>query len=306
MGEELLGRLYYKLEILRLLTEYESLQLEKLVTELGVSEDEVRELISDLSRNFLIKVEKGRLVWLAGDNPARIRPWGWNYVYKQLVGSTMLIAKKMEPWTAVVAEYQLRGYGRHGKKWISNLGGAWISLKMDLPDKTAQVLPVVLPVALCQLLREKWEVKAAIKWPNDIIVSGKKLAGMIVEGEAIEGKILAIVGVGMNVNNEPPLEEATSLKVLLGRLIPRNSIIAYLTGIAQKIESLAKNSKKYQALYLEMLDTLGRKVRALKADGTIVKGVASSVTETGDLIIETDAGSLKLSSNEVLKLGYEE
>lgn len=304
--DSLVGNLHAKLELLRALSIKESASLTELSSELGLDEAEIKTLVDELSEVYLLRYERDKVVWLAGDNPARLRPWGWTYVYKVILGSTMSTARKSPPWTIVIAEYQYKSYGRHGKTWISDLGGVWISYKIPVTFQLAQILPMVVPTLVCSSLRDKLEAPLYIKWPNDIVYKDKKVSGILLEGEVIGGKILSTIGIGMNVNNKPPLETSTSLKLLVGALIPRNSIIARITGIMGQLERYAREPEKVQSMYLDLLDTLGRKVRAVTMSKEVVKGIAKSVTETGDLVVETDTGSRKLSSSEVYELRYEE
>ncbi|MEM4482105.1 MAG: biotin--[acetyl-CoA-carboxylase] ligase [Desulfurococcaceae archaeon] len=306
MPQDLLDpRFLLKLEILKILGEKGRTQLAELESELGLPESEIVEIVDELSENFMITIDKdkSRISWLAGDNPLSIKPWGWNYIYRPVVGSTMIVAKHYPPWSIILAEHQIRSYGRHNKKWLSNLGGIWMTAKFETRPQVAQLLPMAIPLAICQFLNEKLGVKAAIKWPNDIIFSERKLAGFLIEGEVILGKIAIYLGVGINVNNDPPLDTATSLKSLLNRLIPRNSIIAYIAGILTKSEKFFDDIRKVQSAYLEYLETLGKKVRVIAKNGIHV-GTARNVTDAGDLLVETETGTYRLSSGDVIELRH--
>lgn len=296
----------FKLRVLEELSKQETLKFSDLARELGLGDKEVVDLISELKSNYLLKVEDSSVIWAAGDNPSRIKPWGWVYTYKSIVGSTMHVARRLPPWSIVISEYQVYGYGRHGKEWISDLGGVWITLKAPLEEHVAQYLPIALPVLLCEFFREKFEVSAMIKWPNDIVVNGKKLAGTIIEGEYFGNRLHVYVGVGINVNNEPRLERAISLKNITGKLTPRNRIIAYLSGLMGRIEKYLEDYSKLQAMYLELLETLGRKVAVVSLSGGVIVGRVSGVTETGDIIVDTGSEKLRLSSTEIFELRYVE
>ncbi|MEM4769488.1 MAG: biotin--[acetyl-CoA-carboxylase] ligase, partial [Desulfurococcaceae archaeon] len=156
MDKDILSSIYVKLEILRTLSTRERANISRLAAELGIQEDDLRGIIEDLSKNYMIKLERDSIIWQAGDNPAWLKPWGWNYTYKILVGSTMIVAKRSPPWTLVVAEHQLKGYGRHLKQWISNLGGLWASYNIELTPPLVQLLPIVIPTLICLYLRERW------------------------------------------------------------------------------------------------------------------------------------------------------
>lgn len=292
-----------KMEILRRLGEKGRLQAVELMTELGLNEHEIVKMAEDLSKNFMISIEKSRISWLAGDNPTSIKPWGWNYIYKPVVGSTMVVARYSPPWSIVLAEYQTKSYGRHKKRWISNLGGIWMTAKFKTKPFVAQVLPMAIPLTICKFLGDKLKVEAKIKWPNDIIVDERKLAGLLIEGEVLPDKLIVYLGVGINVNNDPPIETATSLKAILNKLVPRNSIIAHIAGVVIKSEQHFDDIRKIQSEYLEYVETLGRKVKLVTSNDVYV-GIARNITETGDLVIETETGSYRFSSGEVIELRH--
>jgi len=305
MEQKLLdSKIIFKLKILEEMSKQEVVELDNLAKELGILPTSVEALINEMRNNYLIKVDNSKVVWLAGDNPARIKPWGWNYVYKPLVGSTMHVAKQLSSWSIVVSEYQIYSYGRHGKEWISDLGGVWVTFKFPIEERLAQYLPVTIPVILCELFREKFGVDAKIKWPNDVVVAGRKLAGILVEGEYYKNKLHMYIGIGINVNNDPKLKKAVSLKKLTGKLTPRNRIISYLSGIMGRIEKYVEDHGKLQAQYLQLLETLGRRVAVLILGNGVIIGKVSGVTETGDIIIDTGTEKLKLSSTEIYELKY--
>jgi len=307
MGKGLLNpvaaELFMKLEILRILGNRESLNLIELASELGLQDWEVLEFVNELRKYFMIDYVKGKLTWFSGDNPAKIKPWGWHYVYKVAVGSTMIAARRAPPWSILLAEWQYKSYGRHGKAWISNLGGVWVTLKLEISPRAAQVLPMVIPLAICRYLEERLDIKAKIKWPNDVVVKGKKLAGFLIEAEVLLDKILAYVGIGINVNNEPPVETAISIREVLGKLVPRNNITAYIVGVLGRAEKWSEEAGRVQVQYLEYLETLGTRVKLITRNGTYV-GVVKGITESGDIVVETEAGSLKFSSGEVMELRH--
>lgn len=295
--------LFAKLEILRIMSIKESVDLSELASELGLYEWEVAKLVNELRENYMVVQDKNRVLWFAGDNPAKIRPWGWNYVYKIVTGSTMIMAKYSPLWSIVVSELQYKGYGRHGKIWISNLGGIWMTLKLETSPRVAQIFPMIVPVEICRFLEERLGVEARIKWPNDIVIKNKKLAGFLIEGEVLLSKVVTYIGIGINVNNDPPLETAISLKKALNKLIPRNSIIAHVAGTLSRVEKLGEDVRKVQAQYLNFLGTLGAKVKVVTRSG-VYTGIAKGINESGDLIIETDTGSYRFSSGEVLELRH--
>lgn len=294
-----------KLELLRLMSKLREAPLVRLERELGVGSDSLSEIISQLKQNYLMKVSEGRLVWSDGDNPNTLNPWGWNYEYKVVVGSTMNVVRHMPPWSAVVTEYQVMGKGRRDKRWISNLGGIWLSLKIPVSQRAGELLPLIAPIILVRTIRDRLEKEVFIKWPNDIVIGDKKIAGVLISGEAIGNTITALIGIGINVNNEPPLPEALSLSSLVGKLIPRNRLLSHIIGLSARIEKFIEKPEYLRLEYLDHLYTLGKKIEAQTTKG-VIRGVAKNVTETGELVVETDTGSVNLSWTEVSYLRHRE
>ncbi|MEM4436265.1 MAG: biotin--[acetyl-CoA-carboxylase] ligase [Thermosphaera sp.] len=289
------------LELVKLLSDNEKLSYITVEKELGLSKDECERLVSILKKYYMLREERDAVVFYRGDNLRAVNPWGWNYIYRVVVGSTMNMAKKHPPWSIIVAEYQVLGKGRHGKTWIGGLGGLWITYKLRTQVSSAQLLPIAIPVLITRLLRDQLKIDALIKWPNDIIISEKKVAGILLEGEASGTDIIAYIGLGINVNNDPPIETATSLRDVIGSIVPRNRVFSKLTGWISRIDKLVDKPELLRLEYLEKLSTLGRRVRVVLREGEVV-GVAQSVSDMGELIVETGSGSLKISSSEALKL----
>ncbi|WP_245522050.1 biotin--[acetyl-CoA-carboxylase] ligase [Thermosphaera aggregans] len=289
------------LELLKLLSESEKITPTIAERELGLTREEYETLVSVLKKYFMLREEKDTVILYRGDNLKALHPWGWNYVYRIIVGSTMNMARKFPPWSVVIAEYQVYGKGRHGKTWIGSLGGLWVTYKIRLQAHLAQFLPIAVPVLLTRILGEQFKMNALIKWPNDIVVKDKKLAGILVEAEASGSDMMGYIGLGVNINNDPPLETATSLKELIGSLVPRNRVCSKLTGWISRIDKLVEKPELLRLEYLEKLSTLGKRVRIMVKDGEIV-GNATSISELGELIVETASGSVKVSSSEALKV----
>jgi BirA family biotin operon repressor/biotin-[acetyl-CoA-carboxylase] ligase len=295
--------LVLKLEFLKILAGRENATIRDVASELGIDEFTVLNILEDLKKNYMLTYEKDKISWFHGDNPSKIKPWGWNYIYRPFIGSTMVSAKYHSPWSLIVSEYQASGYGRHGKHWISNLGGLWMTAKIEVEPRTTQLLSMMIPIFISRFLREKFRLNIGIKWPNDIIYREKKLAGFLIEGELLGNRALVYIGIGINVNNDPPLETATGIKQILGKMIPRNSLLGYIAGYLTRVDDYPRDPGRVQAEYIDLLETIGRRVKAVLLSGEII-GIARSITESGELIVETDTGTYKLRSGEVLELRH--
>ena len=198
--------------------------------------------------------------------------------------------------TVVVAEKQLAGRGRMGRKWESGKGGLWMTIVLR-PRMIIglQLLSLAAGVAVTRAVNELYGLNAGIKWPNDVLVSNRKLAGILVEGtlEADEIKYV-LVGIGINVNNELPenlRETAVALKQLFGHPLPRTPLLrSMLAEFSKEYNKLLKGEtrtllKDWRSLSI----TLGKRVE-VKTPWGITRGIARDIDEDGALIIVSDNG----------------
>jgi BirA family biotin operon repressor/biotin-[acetyl-CoA-carboxylase] ligase len=213
--------------------------------------------------------------------------------------STMDAAKELArqgcpAFTVVVAERQSAGRGRLRRPWESPAGGLYFTvvLRPEIPAPLSLRVNFLAAVTLARFLRRRFGVAAGLKWPNDILVDGRKLCGLLAEMES-EGEAVHFVNVGMgvNVNNDvagiaPP---AVALKALLGREVPRRELLA---GFLDDFEA-AFARREWEAVIPEwkrLSVNLGRPVRIVTA-GEEVRGVAEDVDESGALIVRQSDGA---------------
>jgi len=174
----------------------------------------------------------------------------------------------------VVADEQTRGRGRLGREWISLAGGLYFSAVFKKRDD----ISLLAGVAVAKSLREIG-INAKIKWPNDVIVEGKKLAGILVE--IFEG--YAIVGVGVNMDEEP-LPTATSVRDELLERIMKNF----------EIENVFDEYRRLSA-------TIGKNVRVEMVNGSI-EGTVVNIDEYGRLVVKCSDGLKKIASGDCIHL----
>ncbi|MET1160807.1 MAG: biotin--[acetyl-CoA-carboxylase] ligase [Thermoprotei archaeon] len=295
--------LLLKLLVLDYLKSVHEATIREISWKTGVSDDVVSSTVYELTDNYLMDVSSTKVSWSVVDNPSTLRPWGWKIEHLVLLGSTMDYARGCGLWTIVVAEYQFYGRGRHGKEWIGPLGGLWVTLRFPMESSKASLVPVAAPLVLIDTLKQVVDIDAEIKWPNDIVFEDKKLAGILVEGETYQDRIVVNVGIGLNVNNNPPLPGTTSLKYIRGRLTPRNTILSLLIGRFSRIDKLLEDPEELFDRYMAKLSTLGKRVRAETSSG-IVEGVAVDVNEYGYLEVETSTGKKLLDPNTTYELKH--
>lgn len=282
-------KLFKKLLIMSKLIERNEWSIRDLSWDIGLEIDLVRKLLRELKRNYLLELSPGKVVWNPSDNPSTIRPWGWRLIHKLVLGSTQISARGYGPWSIVIAEYLVSAYGRHKKTWKTGLGGLWLTITVSLKPEQAMYVPIAVPIMLVRTIDSLYNLKARIKWPNDIVVNGKKLAGVLIEASAFPNYFLIYIGLGININNDPPVEEAISLKKFVG-LTPRNRLLATIIGWMSKIKKIVEEPEDLMENYIRHLDTLNKWVVAETSMG-IIEGLAVDVKSNGALVVMTRDGS---------------
>jgi BirA family biotin operon repressor/biotin-[acetyl-CoA-carboxylase] ligase len=224
-------------------------------------------------------------------------------VHHRLTDSTneraKLLAREGAPHgTLVTAAEQESGRGRQGRAWTAAPGTAVLMslLVRDLGPRDT-LLPLAAAVAVCEACEALAPVECAIKWPNDVWIGERKLAGILIEGRPQEG--WAVIGIGLNVRTERDAfpdelrEIATSLRAEAGDAAPAMEAVLeeLLTALEQR---LADDQEATLAAWGERDLLRGRTVRWRDGEGT-----AAGVDETGALVVETEAGAVALDAGEV-------
>jgi BirA family biotin operon repressor/biotin-[acetyl-CoA-carboxylase] ligase len=212
----------------------------------------------------------------------------------------------------VIAEVQTAGRGRRGRVWTSPPGrnlAFSVVLRPDLPPARAPELTLVASIAVCDSLRQAG-VDAGIKWPNDVLAGGKKLAGILTELAAEPDRVhWVVIGVGVNVNartEDFPEElrgEATSILLERGGPAPRALFAAAcLTALEEWLDRHAEEGfGAIRAAWRERSVTLGREV-CVRADGREVVGTAVDLDEDGALLVRDAVGVQRILAGDVTLL----
>jgi BirA family biotin operon repressor/biotin-[acetyl-CoA-carboxylase] ligase len=235
----------------------------------------------------------------------------------ETVGSTnaVLAAEAVEEapeGTVLVAEHQESGRGRLDRAWVSPArAGLTVSvlLRPDVPASRRSWLPLLTGVALAEAVREVSGVRAALKWPNDLLAAdGRKLAGILAEAVSSPSPPAAVVvGVGLNVSTTAPElpEGGTSLLLAGATQLDRGALlVGYLRALGRRYrrwsESLGDPVGSGLARdYLSWSGTVGTPVAVTLPDGSVVEGVAEAVDWDGRLVVATAAGRMELASGDV-------
>lgn len=222
--------------------------------------------------------------------------------HKKLESTNTFLKDNAEQYpdgTVVIADYQTAGKGSKGRKWESPKGTAVfmsLLLRPDLQPYKAPKLTLVMAVSMVRALNNLG-VEARIKWPNDIVINGKKLAGILTEMSADKNQIKYVVlGIGINVLNESfPGElqdRATSLWMETRKKFAREKIVAEVMNcFEQDYGYFVKNGELLELLeqYRQFSATLGKEVRVIGIN-TEYQGLAADLTEDGCLIVEKTNG----------------
>lgn len=203
--------------------------------------------------------------------------------------------------TLFVAECQTGGRGRRGRSWESPAGtGIWMSLLLrpDMSPESASMLTLVLAIAMVEAIREEVkDIDCYIKWPNDIVVNGKKITGILTEMSAEMDLIhYVVIGIGINVNttefDEAIRDMATSLYLETHRKIKRSNIIAAFSRSFDKYyhEFLKTNDLSLLVdKYNKLLINKDRTVRAIYEKEELI-ATAIGINKEGELIVKDEAG----------------
>ena len=214
----------------------------------------------------------------------------------------------------IVASKQTGGKGRSGRKWISPKGGIWISIilqpKFDISITT--LFPIASALALSKALEKTMSISPELKWPNDLTLNGKKIAGMLVdvslESNQIENMVL---GVGINFDIEtkkvekllkdtPNFYGVASLNEQKKKIKPVELVQAFLVELEKIYESLSsKQIKKIISEWTKRSSTIGKKIEMNTIDETI-KGKAIKIDEDGALIVSTGDKLQKVIAGDIV------
>lgn len=200
----------------------------------------------------------------------------------------------------IIAEQQKSGRGRQNRKWLSPKGGVWLSvvLRPTISASKITLLPFAAALAVCDAIKKTTQLDAKLRWPNDVTISGKKVAGILIdismEGERIN---YAVIGMGINANVDSSaissyFEKSIKVTSLSDELGHKTSILGLTKAILERLEYY----------YMELMhcvphtiieewkknsDILHQKVVVMQNNRTI-QGIAADVGDDGSLLVRTD------------------
>ena len=216
----------------------------------------------------------------------------------------------------IIAATQTGGKGRTGRKWISPKGGIWFSIilhpKFDISITT--LFPIASSLALSKAIENTFEITPELKWPNDLTIKSKKIAGILVDAAFESNKIESLVlGVGINFNvdikaikktlkDTPNFYGVSSLSEQNKKVKPIQLVQNFFVELEKIYELLnKKQTKKIILDWTKRSSTLGKNVEINTTDGKI-KGKATKIDEDGALIISNKSKTYKVIAGDVIHL----
>ena len=252
---------------------------------------------------------------------------GNRLVYVPIVGSTNILAMQLaragsEEGLLVLTDSQTAGKGRYGRRWVDVYGCNVLSSLLLRPLFPLYLLVMIASLAVIEAIQEvggEQGITATIKWPNDVLIGSRKVAGILVEtSHDRSGQLVAIVGIGVNVNGRLTPEQevapemvaltatATTLEMVYGQPISREFFLAALlrhievyylalqqeartSSLSNSITGTESISRSVREKWRSYLSTLDRTIQVRQGD-TVLEGIAEDVSETGELLLRLHSG----------------
>lgn len=207
----------------------------------------------------------------------------------------------------IVADSQSAGRGRFSRTWTSSSDDdLLVSIGLRPTADVAARLAMIAAVATADTVTKLTGQTAAVKWPNDVRIAGRKISGILVESQVKDGQFRAVVGIGVNLNLDPSVfpeiaDIATSVREITGERVDREVALKELTRNLDIAYTLVSRGGSVHARWKSMLDTLGTRIEfTVHPTNESVRGVATDVADDGGLIVRTEDGRMvTLDSGEV-------
>jgi BirA family transcriptional regulator, biotin operon repressor / biotin---[acetyl-CoA-carboxylase] ligase len=293
-------------QILKVLRENsDCLSGETLSEQLGISRVSVWKHIRSLKKDGYV-IEASPRGYRLISSPDLLLPYEFPDLEQRIhyfpeTSSTMdeareLAKKGAREGTIVIAEVQTHGRGRLSREWLSPKGGIYftIVLRPRISPAYAPRINLMASVAVATTIRKLFGLKAGLKWPNDVLIEGRKVCGILAEMDAeLDAVNFVNVGIGINANTTISQFEktATSLKVMLGKKISRKELLSALLAEIERWQALLMEADLLEE-WKNLSVTLNKDVRIISLNEEII-GQAIDIDVTGALILKSKDGSLR-------------
>ncbi|HTN81748.1 MAG TPA: biotin--[acetyl-CoA-carboxylase] ligase [Acidimicrobiales bacterium] len=233
----------------------------------------------------------------------------WIVQWEEETGSTnadLLAAARLgaAPGTVLVADHQTAGRGRLGRRWEAPPGSSLLAslLFHSASSEGLHRHTQAVALAAAEACRNVARVDAVLKWPNDLLVGSRKVAGVLAETAPLpSGALAVVVGIGLNVSWPAPLPPdlaptMTALNIEAGRDVDRAEVLRAMLDALDSLDWAQLHSR-----YRAELDTLGRTVRVERV-GEVLEGAAVDVKVDGTLVVRTRSGDREVTTGDVVHL----
>lgn len=228
------------------------------------------------------------------------------------VGSTLEIATRVlaecienelpVPSAMIIAREQSAGRGRRGRSWHSPSGkGIYATMTFDVPSELAGLIPLSFAVVTARFIRHQWDVDARLKWPNDILVEGEKLAGILISARHHENHAYVAAGVGINLRHvaDAP-EKATSIEDLTGSSVDLDEVsedfVRFFDTQFDRQQKAADILSEWRTLAVH---EQGDPIRCLVGEETI-EGRWAGIDEAGRAMLEKNGDTLRVPAGDLV------
>ncbi len=244
-----------------------------------------------------------------------VAPTGWRVEVQETTPSTnAAVAERArageEPGLVLVTEHQTAGRGRLDRVWETPARSSLtfsVLLRPDVPSTSWSWLPLLTGYAVQAALADRLP-DIALKWPNDVLVDGdsgpgRKVCGILVERVETGQGPVAVVGVGINVDQtleELPIALATSVALETGEPVERTGLLGQVLGSLHGLQGLLADTEALRRAYADVCVTLGRTVDVHLPAGDVRRGEALDIDATGALVVGTGDGTLTVAAGDVV------
>jgi BirA family biotin operon repressor/biotin-[acetyl-CoA-carboxylase] ligase len=234
---------------------------------------------------------------------------GQRVIYYPRLASTMDTARRevrrgAAEGTVIIAGEQTEGRGRMKRPWLSPRGNIALSIILYPEVSFLPYLVMVASLAVVRAVESVTDLKPRIKWPNDILIGGKKVCGILTESEVQGKRVCAIIGIGINVSLEPAgvagiSPVPASLNDESGSELSRVEVIRHVLTEFERLYLTLPDGEPVYEQWRDRLVTLGRKV-SVASGNDMLEGVAESVDRSGALILRrADGTSTRIVAGDV-------
>jgi BirA family transcriptional regulator, biotin operon repressor / biotin---[acetyl-CoA-carboxylase] ligase len=239
-----------------------------------------------------------------------VTPQGWRVEITEASPSTNAVVAERarageDEGLVVVTEHQTAGRGRLDRVWETPARSSLtlsVLLRPDAPAQDWPWLPLLTGYAVQAALADRLP-DIALKWPNDVLVEERKVAGILVERIDTPLGPAAVIGIGINVSQtleELPVALATSIELETGEPVERTGLLGQVLGSLHGLQGLLRDPEALRAAYVDVCSTLGRAVDVHLPEGDVRRGEALDIDSRGALVVSSAEGTFTVGAGDVI------